>query len=64
MTVILIAHGFSTVVDADKIVVLQQGKVIASGTHDSLMRENGWYTQAFNKQHRAALNGAASAVGG
>ena len=64
ITVILIAHGFSTVVDADKIVVLQQGKVIASGTHDSLVRENGWYTQAFNKQHRAALNGAASAVGG
>jgi len=62
MTVIIIAHGFSTVVDADKIIVLEQGKVIASGTHDSLMRESGWYTQAFNKQHRAALNGVASAA--
>ena len=64
ITVILIAHGFSTVVDADQIIVLEQGKVISSGTHDSLMRENGWYAQAFNKQHRAALNGVASAAKG
>ncbi|MBL6935314.1 MAG: ABC transporter ATP-binding protein [Alphaproteobacteria bacterium] len=61
MTVILIAHGFSTVVDADQIIVMEQGKVIAGGTHDSLMREEGWYVQAFNKQHRAALNGTAAA---
>ena len=59
ITVILIAHGFSTVVDADQIIVLEHGKVIASGAHESLMREDGWYAQAFNKQHRASLNGAA-----
>ena len=64
MTVILIAHGFSTVVDADRIIVLEQGKVIASGTHDSLMCESGWYAQAFNKQHRAALKGVTSVSGG
>jgi ABC-type multidrug transport system fused ATPase/permease subunit len=64
MTVILIAHGFSTVADADQIVVLEQGKVVAHGTHDSLMREDGWYAQAFNKQHRAALNDVASAAEG
>ncbi len=64
MTVILIAHGFSTVVAADQIIVLKQGKVIASGTHESLMGESGWYTQAFKKQHRAALNGVASATEG
>ena len=64
MTVILIAHGFSTVVDADQIIVLKQGKVVDSGTHDSLMREEGWYAQAFNKQHRVALNGPASAAEG
>ena len=60
ITVILIAHGFSTVVDADQIIVLERGKVMACGTHESLMREDGWYSQAFNKQHRAALNGVAS----
>ena len=64
MIVILIAHGFSTVVDADQIVVLERGKVVASGTHESLMREDGWYVQAFNKQHRAALNGVASSAEG
>jgi ABC-type multidrug transport system fused ATPase/permease subunit len=64
ITVVIIAHGFSTVVDADQIIVLQQGKAIASGNHESLMRESGWYTQAFNKQHRAVLNGVASVVEG
>jgi ABC-type multidrug transport system fused ATPase/permease subunit len=63
MTVILIAHGFSTVVDADQIIVMKQGKVMASGSHELLMREDGWYAQAFNKQHRVALNSIAS-VGG
>jgi ABC-type multidrug transport system fused ATPase/permease subunit len=64
ITIILIAHGFSTVVNADQIIVLEQGKVMACGTHESLMREDGWYAQAFNKQHRAALKGVTSVSGG
>ena len=63
ITVILIAHGFSTVVDADQIIVLEGGKVMARGTHESLMREDGWYSRAFNKQYRAALNGVDSSSG-
>jgi len=55
ITVILIAHGFSTVVDADQIIVLKDGQVESSGTHESLMEMDGWYAQAFLKQHRAAL---------
>jgi len=55
ITVLLIAHGFSTVVDADQIIVLKDGQVEASGTHESLMKMDGWYAQAFRKQHRAAL---------
>ena len=64
ITIILIAHGFSTVVESDRIIVLKDGKVEASGTHESLMGESGWYAQAFNKQHRAALNGVVSAAEG
>ncbi len=45
-TVVVIAHRLSTVVRADKIVVMQQGRVIEEGTHDSLTKiENGLYAR-------------------
>jgi ABC-type multidrug transport system fused ATPase/permease subunit len=49
-TIILIAHGFSLVVDADKIVVLDAGKVAGIGTHTSLLGGNKWYASAYSKQ--------------
>ncbi len=63
-TIVLIAHGFSSVVSADQIVVLDGGSISATATHEELMKTDNWYSQAFRKQHRAALNGVAHAAGG
>lgn len=50
ITVIIIAHRLSTVSIADKIIVLQNGRVIGEGTHDQLISTGGWYRDAFLSQ--------------
>lgn len=42
-TVIVVAHRLSTIVDADHIVVLDQGRVAASGRHEGLLRSSQQY---------------------
>ncbi|MPY87797.1 MAG: ATP-binding cassette domain-containing protein [Luteitalea sp.] len=49
-TTILISHRFSTVRHADRICVLEQGRVIELGTHDELMDKGGRYRTMFNLQ--------------
>lgn len=49
-TVIIISHRFSTVRNADKIYVIDEGKVIESGSHKKLMELNGQYATLFNLQ--------------
>jgi subfamily B ATP-binding cassette protein MsbA len=49
-TVIVIAHRLSTVRHADKIVVLDNGCVIESGTHDDLVRQGGAYARLLTAQ--------------
>lgn len=48
--VLLISHRFSTVRDADKIVVLHDGAVEEAGTHDELMANGGRYSELFRLQ--------------
>lgn len=50
VTTILISHRFSTVRHADRICVLEQGKVVELGTHDALMALNGRYRTMFDLQ--------------
>ncbi len=49
-TVIIISHRFSTVRNADKIYVIDEGKIIEEGTHEALMKHEGQYATLFNLQ--------------
>jgi ATP-binding cassette subfamily B protein len=49
-TSIVIAHRLSTVVDADQIVVLDEGRVAERGTHAQLLRKNGLYADMWARQ--------------
>jgi ATP-binding cassette subfamily B protein len=50
LTTILISHRFATVRRADRIVVLEGGKVVEDGNHDQLMAEGGRYAAMFRVQ--------------
>ncbi|MDC7279490.1 ABC transporter ATP-binding protein/permease [Butyrivibrio fibrisolvens] len=52
-TVIMIAHRLSTVVDADKICVLSGGKIVESGTHESLIKEAGIYNHMWSEYNKS-----------
>lgn len=49
-TSILIAHRISTIKNADKIIVLDDGEIIEQGTHNELLSLNGSYTELYNNQ--------------
>ena len=51
-TVIVIAHRLSTVVNADKIVVLEDGQVMEEGTHKELMKRQGAYYNLYKAEER------------
>jgi ATP-binding cassette subfamily B protein len=61
-TVLMIAHRLSTVVDADEIIVLDQGRVIERGDHAQLLSLNGAYARLWQLQQRDAA-GATAALG-
>lgn len=50
-TTLIIAHRLSTVVEADQILVLDQGEIVERGTHLELLNQNGLYAQMWQRQH-------------
>lgn len=51
-TVIVIAHRLNTVVQADKIIVLENGRIVEKGKHDDLLRDQGLYHRMWNEQQK------------
>ena len=49
-TVFYISHRLSTTRDADRIIMLEQGRIIESGTHDALLQANGKYAAMWHAQ--------------
>lgn len=49
-TVLIVAHRLSTVMDADKIIVMDKGKIVESGTHESLIKQKGRYLELIRNQ--------------
>jgi subfamily B ATP-binding cassette protein MsbA len=49
-TTVVIAHRLSTVIDADLIAVVEQGRVVETGTHASLLAQGGTYERLFRQQ--------------
>ena len=49
-TCFVIAHRLSTIKNADVILVLKDGDIIESGTHDELLQARGFYAKLFNSQ--------------
>ena len=49
-TSFVVAHRLSTIRNADQIIVMNAGKIIEQGNHDTLMAQNGFYSQLYNSQ--------------
>ncbi len=55
-TTFVIAHRLSTIRSADKILVVEAGKIVESGTHEELLGLNGRYRQLYDKQYQFEKN--------
>ena len=51
-TALVIAHRLSTVQKADRVVVVDRGRIVQSGVHESLIQEDGLYRKLYNLQFR------------
>ena len=57
-TVIIVAQRISTILNADKIIVLEEGKIVGQGTHEELLKNNETYKQiALSQLSEEELNG-------
>lgn len=56
-TSFIVAHRLSTIQNADRILVMNQGKIIEQGKHQELLSQKGFYYQLYNSQFASSVNG-------
>ena len=61
-TVLIISHNISQIMDADKIYVLSEGEIVGHGTHESLYKDGGLYTQIIDSNARTLNIGRLAAT--
>jgi ABC-type multidrug transport system fused ATPase/permease subunit len=49
-TTIIVTHRLSLVRDCDRILVIDEGRVMESGRHEQLVQKNGWYARMYRLQ--------------
>ena len=59
-TVLAIAHRLSTLTEMDRIVVMDEGRIVESGTHGGLLAQGGLYARYWNRQSGGFLNARAA----
>lgn len=62
-TCMVIAHRLATIRDADRIIVLQQGRILEQGSHDQLMRRKGLYRRLYTSAHASFDDQVVAATG-
>ena len=55
-TSIVIAHRLSTIQNADQILVMDKGEIKERGSHEQLLRMDGYYTQLYQMQYKGVLS--------
>ena len=62
-TTIISAHRLSSVMHADEILVIDEGQIVESGTHETLLASGGWYKEMWNKQQFEGATGGRNNYG-
>lgn len=56
-TSFIVAHRLSTIQNADRILVMKEGKIVEQGKHQELLSQKGFYYQLYNSQFASSVNG-------
>ena len=63
-TSFVVAHRLSTIVNADRILVIKNGEIVENGNHESLLKEKGYYYRLYTNQFKeeAVFNSLQSTI--